>query len=352
MTVVARGLERPVGLAFDSEGRLLVAEERAGRVTRLEAAAGVRRSCRASSSLGGSMWPDDGTLFVAARRLTRGTDPEPDDESAEPEVILALTTTGTLTIFFDGFRALRGIAADDGVLYAATDGRRGEAGVTASCFGFRFCPALELARLTALGLPGNFVKPTGLALDRLGALLLTTQELNTDGQRTRRAVAKLHPGGRINLFAAALDHPQGLALDPAGNLYVADGLSGRVFRFAAPPPPELDPLATITNEPSIRVRGTALPSSRLDGRVDGAGSVFTTQGGAGGGFALTIALTRNAANTIEVFATAHRGDGLTSAAAEATIRHDDVPPRPRSPAGRRARPIRAARRSRLPGATT
>jgi hypothetical protein len=128
------------------------------------------------------------------------------------------------------------------------------------------------------------------------------------------------------LFAGGLDHPQGLGFDSAGNLYVADGLSGRVFRFLAPPAPELDPLAAMTSEPTIRVRGTALPASRLDGRVDGGGSLFTTQGNAGGGFALTLALTRNATNTIEVFATAHRGDGLTGASAEATVRHDDVPP--------------------------
>ena len=87
------------------------------------------------------------------------------------------------------------------------------------------------------------------------------------------------------------------------------------------------------------MRGTAAPASRLDGRVDGGGSLFTTQGGASGGFALTIGLTRNAANTLEVFATAHRGDGLTGGPAEATVRHDDVPPEttitegPSSPTG-------------------
>ena len=155
---------------------------------------------------------------------------------------------------------------------------------------------------------------------------MTTQELGTDGQRTSRAIAKLHPDGRVSLFAGGFDYPQGLGFDSAGNLYVADGPSGRVFRFLAPPAPELDPLASMTSEPTIRVRGTALPASRLDGRVDGGGSLFTTQGNAGGGFALTLALTRNAANTIEVFATAHRGDGLTGASAEATVRHDDVPP--------------------------
>ena len=326
MTVVARGLERPVGLAFDSEGRLLVAEERAGRVTRLE-----RHGARTTlvSGVKQPRWLDvaeDGTVFIAARRLTRGTDPEPDDESAEPEAILALTPTGALTIFADGFRALRGIVSSDGVLYAATDGRRGEPMADGAVFEIPILPGARAGTARALGFPGSFTRPTALAQDRLGALFLTTQELSTDGQRTGRAIAKLHPNGRVSLFAGGLDHPQGLGFDAAGNLYVADGPSGRIFRFLSPPAPELDPLAVFTNEPSVRVRGSAAPASRLDGRVDGGGSLFTTQGGASGGFALTIALTRNAANTIEVFATAYRGDGLTGGPAEATVRHDDVPP--------------------------
>ena len=326
MTIVANGLERPVGLAFDAKGRLLVAEERAGRVTRLEAS-GARSTL--VSGVKQPRWLDvgeDGTLFIAARRLTRGLDPEPDDESAEPEAVLALTPTGALTIFADGFRALRGIVAGDGVLYAATDGRRGEAQTDGVVFQIPILPGARAGAASVLGFPASFTKPTALAQDRLGALFVTTQELGTDGQRTSRAIAKLHPDGRVSLFAGGFDYPQGLGFDSAGNLYVADGPSGRVFRFLAPPAPELDPLASMTSEPTIRVRGTALPASRLDGRVDGGGSLFTTQGNAGGGFALTLALTRNAANTIEVFATAHRGDGLTGASAEATVRHDDVPP--------------------------
>src|SRR6185436_14318840 len=34
--VVARRLDRPIGLAFDGQGRVLVAEERGGRVVRLD----------------------------------------------------------------------------------------------------------------------------------------------------------------------------------------------------------------------------------------------------------------------------------------------------------------------------
>ena len=102
---------------------MLVAEERAGRVVRLDAGGptplvqGIKQP----------RWlaVDGDTLYISARRLSRGTDPEPDDESIEPEVILALGAGGALTVFADGFDHLQGLAARDGVVFAATTGARG-----------------------------------------------------------------------------------------------------------------------------------------------------------------------------------------------------------------------------------
>ncbi|HBH03669.1 MAG TPA: hypothetical protein DDZ42_17405, partial [Candidatus Rokubacteria bacterium] len=110
-TRVASGLDRPVGLAFDPLGRLLIAEEKAGRVVRLEPSG---RPTVLVSRIKQPRWLatlPDGTLFLSARRLTRDTDPEPDDESAEPEVILQLTPTGQLRVFADGFKHLQGLVA-------------------------------------------------------------------------------------------------------------------------------------------------------------------------------------------------------------------------------------------------
>jgi sugar lactone lactonase YvrE len=325
-TVLMRGLERPIGLAFDLEGRLLVAEERAGRITRREAD-GSRTTL--VSGIKQPRWLDvgeDATVFIAARRLTRSADPEPDDESVEPEVILALTSTGALTVFADGFRTVRGVVAGDGILYAATDGRRGDARADGVVFRIPILPGARAGAPAPLGPAGTVVKPTALAQDRLGALFVTSQELSAEGQRFRHALAKLHPDGRVSWFAGELDRPQGLAFDSAGNLYLADGASGWILRFLSPSAPELDPLATITNEPSISVRGAALRESRVDGRLDGGSGRFTIQSGTDGRFALTIPLVLNAENTIEMFVTAHRGLGLTGAPAEVTVRHDDVPP--------------------------
>ena len=130
----ASGLERPIGLAFDPLGRLLIAEEKAARVVRVEPdgtrtvlVSGVKQP-RWLATL------EDGTLFVSARRLTRDTDPEPDDESAEPEVILQLTPAGQLRVFADGFKHLQGLVATPGALFAATQGFRGEARVDGVVF--------------------------------------------------------------------------------------------------------------------------------------------------------------------------------------------------------------------------
>lgn len=326
-TVVARQLERPVGLAFDLDGRLLVAEERAGRVVRLETD-GTRTTL--VSGVKQPRWLDvgeDGTVFVSARRLARGTDPEPDDESAEPEAILSRAPTGALTLFADGFRGLRAVVAGGGVLYVATDGRRDEWRPNGVVYRIPILPDGRAGAPTPLGLSASFTRPLALAQDRLGALFLTTRELSQDQERVKRAIAKLHPDGRVSVFADELDHPQGLAFDAVGNLYLADGAaSGRVLRFRAPQAPELDPLAAVTNEPSIQVRGSAHRGSRVDGHVDRGDSLFRTQGDASGRFVLILPLAPNAANALEVFATAHGGEGLTGAPAEATVRHDDIPP--------------------------
>jgi hypothetical protein len=123
--ILARRLERPVGVAVDAQGRVLVAEERGGRVVRLDAGGptpivqGIKQPRWLAS--------DGGTLYISARRLTRGIAPEPDDESAEPEMILALGSDGGLTVFADGFDHLQGLAVRAGVLYAVMTGVGGAA---------------------------------------------------------------------------------------------------------------------------------------------------------------------------------------------------------------------------------
>ena len=129
----------------------------------------------------------------------------------------------------------------------------------------------------------------------------------------------------VTLYAENLEKPQGVAFDPDGNLYVADGPSGRVLRFRAPPAPAVTAPA-LTNQSPALVTGTTLPGARVDLFASDAAVPLTVTADAAGAFAASIALTANATTTVEVFATSHGGQGLSSRPAEVVVVHDGLAP--------------------------
>jgi sugar lactone lactonase YvrE len=322
--ILAHRLEWPVGVAVDAQGRVLVAEERGGRVVRLDAGGptpivqGIKQPRWLAS--------DGGTLYVSARRLTRGIDPEPDDESAELEMILALGSDGGLTVFADGFDHLQGLAVRAGVLYAVTTGVRGAHRQDGVVYRIPVRSDGRAGPIVPLTFRVGFERPMGVAIDRLGALFVSTPTARLDGQRSRQAIVKLPPGGEGSPLAAQLDSPRGLAFDSHGNLYVADGDAGRVVRFLAPVPPTLTDLPRFTNRTPLPISGTTVPNARLDVFVDTSPVPLASLAGASGAFTTLVPLSANAETDLDVFATAARGDGLTSAAAEASVIHDGAGP--------------------------
>ena len=322
--ILARRLEQPVGVTLDSQGRVLVAEERGGRVIRLDPGGptpivqGIKQPRWLAS--------DGETLYISARRLSRGTDPEPDDESAEPEMILALGPGGALTVFADGFDHLQGLAVREGVVYAVTTGVRGADREDGVVYRIPVRPDGRAGPIVPLTFRLGFERPMGVAIDRLGALFVSTPTARLDGQRSRQAIVKLPPSGEGSLLAAWLDSPRGVAFDSHGNLYVADGSAGRVIRFLAPAPPTLTDLPRFTNRTPLPVSGTTVPNARLDVFVDISPVPFASLSGASGTFTTLVPLSTNAETDLDVFATAARGDGLTSAAAEASVIHDGAGP--------------------------
>jgi sugar lactone lactonase YvrE len=326
--IIAKRLKRPIGLAFDATGRLLIAEEKAGRIVRLEAN-GTRTPI--VSGVKQPRWlavSDDGTVFISARRLSHDSDPEPDDESDEPEMILALSPGRPLRVFADGLRQVQGLAVGEDVLYAATRGRRAGRRVAGVVFQIPVLADGSAAPLTRLGPTDSFKHPVGLARDRLGGLYLTARDLDhLKGSPLKgphqQAIAKLHPNGTLTVFAVRLEQPQGLALDAEGNLYVAD--DRRVLRFRAPPAPSFTGLPAFTNQSPLTLTGTAEPSARVDLFINESPSPLATTA-AGGTFSLAVPLAVNATNEFEASATSHGGRGLTGPAATATILHDGLAP--------------------------
>lgn len=98
---------------------------------------------------------------------------------------------------------------------------------------------------------------------------------------------------------------------------------GRIIRFRAPPPPALV-FPSFTNQSPLTVHGTTEPQSRIDAFLNNSitPTVFTQDGA----FALLLNLLPNQQNSLIAFTTAHSGLGLTSAAAEFTIIHDNISP--------------------------
>src|SRR5256886_1402734 len=174
-------------------------------------------------------------------------------------------------------------------------------------------------------------RPKGLALDRLGALYVSSKEIRIGGAQATRALGKVHPDAHLTEFARELDDPQGLALGADGSLYVADGDSGRLIRFRAPPAPTLTGLSEFIQHSPLTVTVTTEAQARVDLLLNDGATAFTTVHTGTGTFTLSVPLALDAANTLEVFtlevfATARGGNGLTSAAVEATVKHDDVAP--------------------------
>lgn len=323
--LVADHLERPVGLALDRQGRLLVAEERGGRVMRLDPT-GRTVVARGIAQPRWLAMSENGTLYISARRLRPDVEPELDDESIEPEVILALTPDGALSVFADGFARLQGLAVHQGAVYAATTGLRGAPRQEGVVYRIPVMSDGRAGSLAPMGPGGVFQSPIGVAVDRLGALYISAPVADPDGLRTRQAIVKLHPSGGATLFAASLDAPRGLAFDSHGHLYVADGGSGRVLRFLAPPAPVLAGLPRFTNQATIALTGSTVPDARVDVFINHGVPPLIVTSTASGTFGAAITPVANAENGIAVRATAARGDGLTSPAAVASLVHDAIAP--------------------------
>jgi len=298
--IIAAGLRRPSGLALDGVD-LLIAEEGAGRVLRLTPAGAqsvLAQGLRAPRWLARG---HDGTVYI----------------TAEAKVIIRRDpSTGQLDVVATDVHQLEALALNGTALFAAArwvEGLPQAQGVIA-----RY-PLLPDGRLDppTYFVPGGLQDPRGLALDQLASLYVTPRS---------RAIVKAHGDAHLTPFATSLADARGLALGPDGSLYVADGRSGRLLRFRAPPAPSLAGPPAFTRESPLTVSGTAVSLARVDLFVNDATTAITGFSDTRGAFSLAAPLALNAKNALEVFATARLGNGLTSAPAQASVAHDNQPP--------------------------
>ena len=324
---IVNNLKRPTGLALDTSGRLLIVEEQTGRLLRVESNGSLAVVAEGMKKPRWVAVAEDGTLYVSAKGLkTTGDGDDDNEEEAEGEIILRLTPHASLlTVFADGFKGLQGIVVHEGTLLAAAKGVKKPKDDHGGIFKIPILAdgtAGPVSRLTQ----SEIKKPFGLVRDPLGALYVSAEELELS-KKVKDGIGKVASDGTVTRFAAKLKKPRGLALDSFGNLYVADdngGKKGRIIRFRAPPPPTIN-IPAFTKQNPLTVGGATEPNSRIDAFLNDSAVPVPPQA-KDGSFSLALSLTLNAQNSLDVFATAHNGQGLTSAPAELTIIHDNVLP--------------------------
>ncbi|MBI2882781.1 MAG: hypothetical protein HYY11_02555 [Candidatus Methylomirabilis oxyfera] len=361
--VVLEGLRDPAFLAIDADDVLYLSEEQTGRVLQLFPDGRVLSLTEGLKMPQGLAIGDNGTLYIAAEEL----------KGAKAKgLVLKRDPDGHLLVVASGFRKPRGLAIDQqGNLYLSTEGLLAEPGkgdeagtifqidplgrVSQVGSGFKNPQGLVVdteenvlvaverlqgegevyggsvshinlkdGQITPLVGPG-FKDAHCLALDRLDALFFSAKQPDQQATVTEQGLlAKRTPDANLATFAAPLNHPAGLVFDSHGNLYVAERGQGRLLRFRAPLPPQVDALPAFTNQNPITVTGSTEPDALIT--LLGAAQPTTVMADSVGRFTAQVALAPNAPNSLDLFATSAKGQGLTAAPTTAAVVHDAVPP--------------------------
>ena len=228
-------LNRPAGVALDGAGNLYIADIWNHRIRKVDAAGVITTVAGDGTSLYGSYSGDGGPAVEA--------------QLARP-IGVALDGAGNLYIADTWNHRIRKVDAAGVITTVAGFGRTGEFG---GGFGGDGGPAVA----------AQLYLPTGVALDGAGNLYIADswnhRIRKVDAAGVISTVAGYGPTGEGKggfggdggpAAAAQLSYPEGVALDGAGNLYIADTGNDRIRRLTPPAMPT----------PSISAGGVVLAS--------------------------------------------------------------------------------------------
>ncbi len=134
---------------------------------------------------------------------------------------------------------------------------------------------------TIAGGSTGLVGPAGIALDGAGNIYVANQFVNSITVYAAGASGNATPMATIGSLSRALDHPVGIALDGAGNIYVTNlsfgGITSSITVYAAGAFGNATPTATIMGGPNTGL-------SNAGGiAVDGAGNIYVANNTISGG---------------------------------------------------------------------
>ena len=233
----------PTSLAIDSSDNLYIAEMEDHRIRMMDLGAGGISTVAGDGS---ADFTGDGGQAIRAKLN------KPEGVAVDPDGNIVISDTGN--------RRIRRIEIGTGVITTiAGDGRRGYAGDGG--------PAIE----------ASLVVPRRVAVDADGNVFISDaidhriRAIKPDGTMTTVAgdgiIAFAGDGGPAT--SASLNRPLGMAIDAAGNLYFADNHNNRIRLIAAPvveeptptPVPTDTPTPVPTDTPTPVPTATPLPTS-------------------------------------------------------------------------------------------
>ncbi|MBK8598767.1 MAG: hypothetical protein IPN83_25000 [Holophagales bacterium] len=196
-------LNMPSGIAFDAAGNLLIAETWGGRIRKVEKSTGLIRTLA-----GGGEQLGDGGPATSAR--------------LDAPLGVAVDQIGNVFVADGQQNRVRRIDASTGVI--TTLAGTGAAGYSGD---------------GGLATASTMTRPQDVAVDGSGNLFVSTDDGRIRRVDGGSGIISTYAGGGSSLgdggpaSQAYLDNPSGLALDTTGNLFVADGWGGRVRRVDA-----------------------------------------------------------------------------------------------------------------------
>jgi hypothetical protein len=217
VTTFASGLNGPGGVAVDASGNVYVAEYSGGRVLKYTSAGGANFAIIATgiSNPSGIAVDYAGNVFVA----------EQDGSS-----VYKITPAGVRTTFASGLRNPTGVALDaSGNVYVAElNAHLIRKYTPTGATNIILAGSGSAAFADGSGTAASFSYPHGLAVDPLGNVYVAdvnsnrVRKITPDGVVTTLAgtgaVSSLNGSGS----AATFNAPAGIAIDPSGNIYVSE----------------------------------------------------------------------------------------------------------------------------------